>query len=90
MVFLPSSSHCSSIRIWAFSYNKVASPTNFEFSFNFLLFFMFLSSTCYSMWLCHRTMIDLFVGFHMGYSNGKIVLIRQISHIKNMFVNDGV
>ena len=30
---------------------------------------MFLSPTYYSIWLCHRTTVDLFVGFHVGDSD---------------------
>ena len=42
------------------------------------------------MWLYCRTTIDLFLGFRVGDSNNsndKVVLIRQISHIKSLFIS---
>ena len=38
------------------------------------------------MCLCRCKTIDLFVGFRMGDLNGGVVLIRQTSHIKSLFV----
>ena len=47
------------IKIWAFSFNKVVSSIQFEFSFDFTLFLMFLSLTCCNILL----FVSLFVGF---------------------------
>ena len=48
---------------------------------------MFLSSTYYDMWLYRRTMVDLFVGFHVIDSNDRVISIKQIKRIKYLFVN---
>ena len=39
------------------------------------------------MWLCRSTMVDFFVGFHRDNLDSITVLIRQISHIKSLFVS---
>ena len=35
---------------------------------------MFLSLTCYSIWLCHCATVDLFVGFRVGDSDNITIL----------------
>ena len=39
------------------------------------------------MCLCHRTTIDLFVGFRMDDSDNIATSIKQISYIKSMFIS---
>ena len=53
----------------------------------FFFFFMFLLLTYCDVWLCHRTIVALLVGFHVCDSDSSVVSIRQISHIKSMFFN---
>ena len=47
----------------------------FKFTFDFS-FFLFFLSTCYSIWLCRYTTINLFVSFHVGDSDNKVVSIK--------------
>ena len=55
-------------------------------SFFFFFFFVFLSSTYCGVCLYHRTMVDLFIGFRTGDSNGRAISIKLGSHIKSLFV----
>ena len=64
----------------------MVSFTRFEFLFDFF-FFMFLSSSYYSMWLCRRTTIILFVSICVSDSHDRVVSIRQRNHIKSLFVS---
>ena len=68
----------SPTKIWAFFFNKVVSSTRSDFSFDFPLFFMFLSPTCCGVWL--------FVGFCVGDSDDNVASIRQRSHIKSLLI----
>ena len=54
-------------QIWVFFLNKVVSSTQFEFSFHFPLFFMYLSSTYGGMWL--------FINFCAGDSDGSLAIL---------------
>ena len=66
----------------------MVSSTLYEFSFDFPLFYyMFLSSICCDMWLYHHTTVNLFNIFCVSDLDDKVVLIRQRSHIKPLFVN---
>ena len=48
----------------------------------FLCFLIFLSLTCYDVWLFG----SLFIGFYMGDSNYNTASIKHRSHIKSLFV----
>ena len=53
-------------------------PINLSFHSIFLYFFVFLSPTCCSVWLCLRTTVDLFVGFRVSDSYNRVVSIKEV------------
>ena len=56
-------------------------------SFYSIFFVFFLSSTYCDVWICRRMMIVSFIGFCVSDSNDIIVSIKQINHIKFVFIN---
>ena len=82
LIFFDLKSHISLFRLLRFGLSpsiKLYFPIDLNFYLIFFDFLMFLSSTCYN--LC------LFVGFCMSDSNSNVVSIRQISHIKSLFIS---
>ena len=61
-------------------------PPYLSFHSIFFCFFVFVSPIYCSIWLCHRTTIDLFIDFDMGNSNSRVASIRQRTHIESLFI----
>ena len=76
-----------STKILAFSLNKMVYSIRFEFSFDFPLFFMFMLSTRYDVWLYRCMTVVLFISFCVDDLDNRAVLIKLISHIKFMLVS---
>ena len=64
---------------FGFSLNKEFSLPDFSFNSIFFCFFMFLSSTCYKIWLL--------IGFYISHSDGITVSIKQKNHIKSLIIS---
>ena len=74
-----------------FFLNKIVYSTQYKFLFYFplllFLFFMFISSTYYSVWLCCHKVIDLFDDFHVGNSYDRAISIEYRSYIKSLLIS---
>ena len=68
-----------------FFLNKVV--FSLDLSFHSIFFFFFWSTSCV-VWLCRRTMIHLFIDFHVGDLNGRVVSTTKTSHIKSLGILD--
>ena len=76
---------------FGFSLNKMVYSTQSKFLFYFplflFLFFIFLSSTYYGVWLCCRKVIDLFDDFRVGNSCDRAISIEYRSYIKSLLIS---